>query len=165
LWKQEQKAQKEIKLENGNLEAKEKLRKSRQNSDVGSKLEKLEPELAQELFENKQVERESELQVLVMHRSGAELEEVDEEIGLCRALNADQCPNGSRSIMESNRRIEFSCSEGCFLSFHFQACWQDFEKNFQDKNADWKMVHGAACVTPGQLTLLMGFIAVHASEQ
>ncbi|KAH9569964.1 hypothetical protein CY35_02G016300 [Sphagnum magellanicum] len=145
---QERKMQNDVKLKTEELEDQEKPRKGRGNLDAGSTFEKLGPELAQELVENKRVEREAELQSLARHGSGAGLEEFDEEIGLCRGLTADRCSNGSRSIKESSRRIELSCSEGCCVLFHFQACWREFEKNFRDNNTDWKMVRGAICMTP-----------------
>lgn len=148
-WKQERKTQNDVKLETEELEVQEKPRKGRENLDAGRKFEKLGPELAQELVENKRMEREAELRSLAMHGCGAGLEEFDEEIGLCRGLTADRCSNGSRSIKESSRRIELSCSEGCCVLFHFQACWREFEKNFRDNNTDWKMVRGAICMTPG----------------
>jgi hypothetical protein len=148
-WKQERKMQNDVKLKTEEVEDQEKPRKGRENLDAGRTFEKLGPELAQELVENKRMEREAELRSLAMHGSGAGLEEFDEEIGLCRGLTADRCSNGSRSIKESSRRIELSCSEGCCVLFHFQACWREFEKNFRDNNTDWKMVRGAICMTPG----------------
>ncbi|CAK9267810.1 unnamed protein product [Sphagnum jensenii] len=145
---QEWKMQNDVKLETEELEDQEKPRNGRENLDAGRTFEKLGPELAQELVENKRIEREAELRSLAMHGCGAGLEEFDEEIGLCRGLTADRCFNGSRSIKESSRRIELSCSEGCCVLFHFQACWREFEKNFRDNNTDWKMVRGAICMTP-----------------
>ncbi|CAK9870479.1 unnamed protein product [Sphagnum jensenii] len=145
---QDWKMQNDVKLETEELEDQEKPRNGRENLDAGRTFEKLGPELAQELVENKRMEREAELRSLAMHGCGAGLEEFDEEIGLCRGLTADRCFNGSRSIKESSRRIELSCSEGCCVLFHFQACWREFEKNFRDNNTDWKMVRGAICMTP-----------------